>query len=192
MPNFRRILRPGGTYFFTQVTEKRQPILTSDLARPLLRTAIERTRERWPFDLQAWVLLPDHLHAIWTLPSEDCDYSRRWGFLKKEFTKVYLLAGGIEAPVTAGRSRDGRRGVWQPEFWEHTIIDQPDYERHFHYLHYNPVKHGLAQTPSQYPWSTFHRHVRAGVYEPEWGGSEVADLLRQFERLNANAIEYGE
>ena len=135
MPNFRRWSVPGGTYFFTQVTDRRVRFLTCDLARSLLRRAIGDTRRRWPFEIKAWVLLPDHLHTIWSLPPGDADYSRRWGFLKKEFTKAFLAAGGPEAPRSAGRVRDGRRGVWQPKFWEHTIRDPLDYERHFHYLH---------------------------------------------------------
>jgi putative transposase len=191
MPNFRRRFRPGGTYFFTQVTDGRSPFLTSDLARRLLRDAIDQTRRRWPFEIDAWVLLPDHTHSIWTLPDEDADYSRRWAFLKKEFTKSWLASGGREAPVTEGRLNDGRRGVWQPKFWEHTVRDDLDYERHFHYLHYNPVKHGLVRAPAEYPYSTFHRHVRANVYEPTWRSDE--DLAPfSFDGLDIDAIEFGE
>jgi putative transposase len=189
MPNFRRRYRPGGTYFFTQVADQRRPILTSDLGRRVLRQAIEATRNRWPFEIEAWVLLPDHLHAIWKLPPEDDDYSRRWAFLKKEFTKAYLTAGGEEAPVTPGRARDGRRGVWQPKFWEHTIRDQRDYERHFHYLHFNPVKHGLVEMLCEYPYSTFHRHVRAGVYQPDWASWESGREPFDFDGLDIASIE---
>lgn len=190
MPNFRRRFRPGGTYFFTQVTERRAPFLTSELARATLRYAIKSTRDRWPFEIEAWVLLPDHAHCIWTLPPEDADYSRRWAFLKKEFTKAYLAAGGEESPQTPGRANDGRRGVWQPKFWEHTIRDDLDYERHFHYLHYNPVKHGLARSPATYLYSTFHRYVRANVYEPTWGVDGITPP--SFDALNVDAIEFGE
>jgi putative transposase len=192
MPNFRRRFRAGGTYFFTQVTEQRISILTTDLARPLLRWAIEQTRERWPFSIDAWVLLHDHLHAIWTLPGDDSDYSRRWAFLKKEFTKAYLAAGGEEAPVSQGRAHDGRRGVWQPKFWEHTIRDKTDYERHFHYLHYNPVKHRLAKCPADYPHSTFHRHVRAGLYVENWPDIASGGDPLCFDGLDVRGIEYGE
>jgi putative transposase len=191
MPNFRRRFRPGGTYFFTVVTDGRRPILTSDLARPLLRDAIDRTRARWPFEIEAWVLLPDHAHSIWTLPDDDADYSRRWAFLKKEFTKAFLAAGGAEAPPTDGRLNDGRRGVWQPKFWEHTVRDEGDYERHFHYLHYNPVRHGLVRSPTEYPYSTFHRHVRSNVYEPSWGSDEGVTPF-SLEGLDVEAMEFGE
>ena len=192
MPNFRRRFRPGGTYFFTQVADQRRPILTTELARPLLRAAVEETRRRWPFTIEAWVLLHDHLHAIWTLPDDDADYSRRWAFLKKGFTKAFLAAGGGEAAVSEGRARDRRRGVWQPKFWEHTIRDPVDYERHFHYLHYNPVKHGLVLKLRDYPHSTFHRHVRAGVYSDNWPDIAAGGHLLCFDGLDTQGIEFGE
>lgn len=120
------------------------------------------------------MLLPDHLHAIWTLPPGDEDYSKRWAWIKKEFTKAWLAMGGTEQPQSLGRLHDGRRGVWQPKFWEHTLEDEDDFERHFDYVHYNPVKHGLVQYPYQWPWSTFHRWVKAGVYSRDWGCCEGA------------------
>lgn len=131
----------------------------------------------------------DHLHTIWTLPPEDTDYSRRWAFLKKEFTKAYLANGGEEVSVTPGRARDGRRGVWQPKFWEHTMRDQRDYERHFHYLHFKPVKHGHAENPTDYPYSTFHRHVKAGIYPPDWASSTGHREPLDFEGLDIASIE---
>ena len=192
MPNFRRRRIRGATYFFTVVTDGRRPILTTDLARPLLRDAIAATGTRWPFEIDAWVLLPDHLQAMWTLPHGDFDYSRRWAFLKKEFTKAYLAAGGTEATKTIGRVRDGRRGVWQPKFWEHTVRDDEDYARHFHYLHYNPVKHGLAGRVAEYPHSTFHRHVTEQRYTSSWPDLEEESVRKMFEKLDIDGIEAGE
>jgi putative transposase len=117
------------------------------------------------------VLAPDHLHTIWTLQPDDADYSRRWGWIKKEFTKEWLRLGGVEQAVTVGRRRERRRGIWQPRFWEHTIRDADDFEQHFDYIHYNPVKHRLARCPHGWPWSSFHRWVRAGVYTDDWACS---------------------
>jgi putative transposase len=117
------------------------------------------------------VVIPDHLHAIWTLPHGDADYSIRWAWLKKEFTKRWLNTGRDERGQSAGRIRDGRRGVWQPKFWEHAIRDERDLERHVEYIHYNPVKHGVATCPHAWRWSSFDRWVRAGIYPAEWACS---------------------
>ena len=169
MPNYRRAFVPGGTYFFTLVTERRAPFLCTPRARTLLRSALRDTLARWPFDLDAIVLLPDHLHTLWTLPPGDAAYPRRWAFLKKEFTKHWLAAGGWEQPRSASRVRHRRRGVLQRHYWEHTIRDEADFGRHCDYIHYNPVKHGLVACPHAWPFSSFHRLVRLGWYEADWG-----------------------
>lgn len=176
MPNWRRASIPGGTYFFTVVTEGRRRLFDSERARHLLGETIRHCRSRWPFKLDAIVFLPDHLHSIWSLPPDDSEYSKRWAWIKKNFTEKWLGEGGDEAPVTEGKKRDGRRGVWQAKFWEHAIQDEADFDRHFDYVHYNPVKHGYARCPNEWPWSSFHRWVRQGVYDENWAcgeGNEV-------------------
>ena len=176
MPNFRRYYVPGGTYFFTVVAHERRPILDSDVARSDLRAAIRAVRSKHPFTMTAVVLLPDHLHAVWTLPAGDADYSGRWAKIKEKFTRVHLRRGGAEGGVS--RSRRGRRGrgVWQERFWEHTVRDEDDLKRCVDYLHSNPVKHGLVSRARDYPWSSFHRFVEAGEYEPGWGSLKVPDV----------------
>jgi len=134
----------------------------------MLRASIQTVREDRPFDIRALVLLPDHLHTICTLPQGEEDYSIRWSAIKAEFTRDWLASGGWEGRVSAGQRQEGRRGVWQPRFMEHTIRDEGDFEAHFNYIHYNPVKHGHVDTPMKWPWSTFHRYVRLGVYPPNW------------------------
>jgi putative transposase len=172
MPNYRRARIPGGTFFFTLVTEQRAAIFAEPTARGMLRRAFIDCRSRWPFRVEAIVLLPDHLHAVWSLPRGDPDYSRRWAWIKKEFTKAWVAAGGAERGVSDSRHRNGRRGVWQRRFWEHCIEDEDDLERHYDYIHYNPVKHGLVSTPGDWPFSSFHRFVKLGAYPAEWGRSE--------------------
>jgi putative transposase len=168
MSDYRRAHIPGGTFFFTLVTENRAPILCGQLARTELRRAFRTCRERWPFAVDALVLLPDHMHTIWSFPPGDADFSRRLAFIKKEFTKRWLLAGGTEQPRTESRRRHGRRGVWQRRFWEHAIRDGDDLMRHVEYIHHNPVKHGLVTCPHAWPYSTFHRWVRTGAYPSDW------------------------
>jgi putative transposase len=169
MSDYRRYFVAGGTYFFTVVTYQRRRFLTTDLARECLRAAIETARGERPFEMPAVVLLPDHLHALWSLPRADVDYSTRWRRVKEQFTSAYMAQGGREGPLSASRRKRGERGVWQRRFWEHAINDENDFERHFDYIHYNPVKHRLVDCPRQWPYSTFSRWVAGGVYGAEWG-----------------------
>jgi putative transposase len=187
MPNFRRAFVPGAMYFFTLVTGDRIPILTGDFGRRCLRSAIVEARSRWAFQIRAIVLLPDHLHTIWELPQGDAKYPRRWAWIKREFTSAWLRSGGSEAAVSAAKRRNRRRGVWQRRYWEHVIRDERDLEAHCDYIHYNPVKHGLVQCPRDWPYSSFHRFVRAGDYPADWAcGSMPAPT---FEGLDETAME---
>jgi len=172
MPNYRRWYVPGGTYFFTVVTHQRRAFLTEETSRNLLRQAIEKEREKRPFKIVAWALLPDHLHAVWTLPPGDDNYSLRWQKIKEEFTISYLAAGGQEGVRSRSRRRHRERAVWQRRFWEHTCEDEEDLAWCVDYAHWNPVKHGLADRVRDWPWSTFYRFVEAGHYEIEWGRAD--------------------
>ena len=168
MPEYRRYYQRGGCFFFTLVTEGRAPLLCAPKARPLLHVAIQQIRQRWPFTIDAFVLLPDHLHTIWTLPEGDTDYSRRWALIKKTFTQSWLQAGGREQLTSDSRRRGHRRGVWQRRFWEHLIRDERDFEKHCDYIHFNPVKHEVASCPHAWPHSTFDRFVCDGHYPRDW------------------------
>jgi putative transposase len=168
MPDFKRYHIPGATYFFTVVTYARRPLFRSSAARARLRRAIEFARERRPFDLPAIVLLPDHLHCMWTLPPGDSDYSTRWRKIKEDFTRAYAETGGHPAGVSPAQHRKGLRGVWQQRFWEHTIRDEEDFGRHLDYIHYNPVKHEYVRCAHEWRWSSFERWIRAGVYDASW------------------------
>ena len=169
MPNYRRAHVPGGTYFFTLKTERNAPIFRDPDAVKWLGSILREANENWPVVTKAMVLLPDHLHVLWSLPPGDDRYSMRWGWIKKEFTKRYLASGGIEQPISDSKQRQRRRGVWQRKFWEHTIEDEDDFQAHFDYIHWNPVKHGYVRCPADWPYSSFHRWVKAGVYEQHWG-----------------------
>lgn len=169
MPNYVRWRETGATYFFTVVTFDRRRFLTTDTARACLREAWLAMRDDYPFTLDAVCVLPDHLHCLWTLPEEDSNYSVRWGRLKSGFSRLYRARGGQEGLRNPSRRARGERGFWQRRFWEHRIREEKDFARHFDYIHYNPVKHGLVAWPEQWPWSTFHRYARLGWYETDWG-----------------------
>jgi putative transposase len=177
MPSFIRAHQPGGTFFLTLVTHKRRHVFQSDMARRCLRMAFHDVAESRPFKMPAIVLLPDHLHCIWTPPERDSDFSTRVRKLK-EYVARSFSAGGIEAIVSPGKTRKGLRGVWQPRFWEHTIRDECDFQRHLDYIHFDPVKHALVRCPHEWPWTTFSRWVRRKVYDRAWCCSCAGDLYR--------------
>ncbi|MGI9457870.1 MAG: REP-associated tyrosine transposase [Aeoliella sp.] len=171
MSEYRRWYVPGGIGFFTLVTYGRRPLFAADKARQLLGNAIRMIRDELPFETIALVLLPDHLHAIWKLPSGDEDFSTRWKRIKREFTVDWLSSGGSEAETTPVQKRRGNRGVWQKRFYEHQIESEEDLEQTCDYIHYNPVKHGYVEAPADWPHSTYHRFVKSGQYELSWGRS---------------------
>jgi len=173
MPNYRRAKTSSTTYFFTIVTYRRQPILCLNESRAVLKEVVSEIARRYPFTVDAWVLLPDHFHCIWTLPEGDSDYSTRWALIKKDFTKIISKTTITSTPNQSRKShREGT--VWQRRFWEHQIRDDIDYKKHMDYIHFNPVKHKLAESPGDWPYSTFHRLVSQGLYEEDWGcGKEI-------------------
>jgi putative transposase len=159
----------GGTFFFTVVTYNRQPILVSPEARTMLHSAWNKAQERFPFVTDAICLLPNHIHCIWTLPEGDTNYAIRWGEIKKYFTKAYHTQIGHRETPNASRLKRGEATIWQRRFWEHTIRDLDDFNRHLDYIHYNPVKHGLVKAAVDWPWTSFHRYVKIGYYAKDWG-----------------------
>ena len=165
MPNYVRKKVYGGYYFFTVVTYKRRKLLTSDPARLILKEAFRRVQTTMPFKTHAFCLMPDHLHCIWQLPRQSCDYSKRWSVIKRLFTQAYLADGGCEWTQTDSRRHKRQRGVWQKRFWEHFIRDRDDYCNHLHYIHYNPVKHGLCQHPQQWAFSTYYKYRQQKMYD---------------------------
>jgi putative transposase len=176
MPDYRRFRAPGASFFFTVVTYQRRSILTEPIARSCLRAAFHGVRARHPFEVPAIVLLPDHLHAVFTLPQGDADYSLRWRRIKEDFIEQYLAGGGAEGDLSGSRRRRKERGIWQRRFWEHTIADEDDLARHVDYIHYNPVKHGLVTRAADWEFSSFHRWVLRGDYSPDWGRTEIAPV----------------
>ena len=168
MSEYRRWYRDGGTYFFTVKTYKRQAFLCEVFARTALRCAIEQTQAEKPFEIIGWVLLPDHLHTVWKMPENDDDFSIRWSMIKRRFTQQWLTQHQPKVQRTTRMQHKREPGVWQRRFWEHLIRDRGDMANHMDYIHYNPIKHGLVECPHHWPYSTFHRWVKAGAYRMDW------------------------
>ena len=163
---YRRVFIPGGTYFFTLVTFQRRSIFSDPLAVELLRNAIAYTEKRMPFQIDAMVILPDHLHCILSLPPSSSDYSTRWRLIKSKFSRDWNTNKESEL---ASRQKKGEVDTWQRRFWEHLIRDESDFNHHVDYIHYNPVKHGLVTEPSLWEYSSFHKYVNEGILPKDWG-----------------------
>jgi len=162
MVYYRRNRVPGGTYFFTvTLANRRSRILVEHIDE--LRASFREIRRERPFQIEAIVVLPDHLHTVWTLPENDTDYSSRWRALKSRFTRRLRAQG---APLLANSK--GEYTLWQRRYWEHTIRDDEDLEKHLDYIHYNPVKHSLVSRTADWPYSSFHRYVRRGWLPRDW------------------------
>ena len=166
MPNYHRAYVPGGTWFFTVnlLQRKNNDLLVREIET--LRDVVKAVRQRYPFEINAWVVLPEHLHAILTLPANDCDFSLRWRLIKSGFSRA-LPKTEFRSAI---RQKNKERGIWQRHYWEHLIRDELDYQRHMDYVHVNPLKHGLVQRVRDWPYSTFHQAVESGLYPIDWCG----------------------
>ena len=164
---YRRSQINGGTFFFTVVTHNRRKILCNPENVDLLREAFRLVMDKHPYQIDAFVLLPDHLHCIWTLPEGDHDFSTRWRLIKSTFSRNCHRR--FKGEISTSHKIKKEAGIWQRRFWEHTIRDEHDFNRHVEYIHYNPVKHNFVNAPSQWSYSSFHTYVRKGLYDSGWG-----------------------
>jgi putative transposase len=168
--HYRRVLVEGGTYFFTVNLADRSGNLLVDRIDDL-RAAVQSVRKSHPFEILAWVVLPNHIHAVWRLPKRDAAYPMRWALIKANFSR--RIPKGER--ISESRRERGERGIWQRRYWEHLIQNDADLQRHVDYTHYNPVKHGYAKRAIEWPFSSFHRHLRLGWVTRDWGSGEDED-----------------
>lgn len=173
MLDYRRAWSPGGTWFFTLNLLQRNgnDLLIRHI--DLLRATVYMVRLKHPFAIHGWVVLPEHMHCIISLPGNETDFALRWRLIKSGFSKQ-IPPTEYRSPV---RSQRGERGIWQRRYWEHLIRDEADYAAHIDYIHINPVKHGLVGQVVDWPYSTLHRYVEQGVYPRDWAGSMLTDRL---------------
>ena len=168
---YRRATDAGGTYFFTVNLANRASTLLVDHI-DALRASVRKVRERHPFEIIAWVTLPDHLHTVWQLPPDDANYPLRWALIKADFSKAMPRGERINA----SRQSQGERGIWQRRYWEHLIRDEVDLQRHVDYIHIIPVKHGYAERASDWPYSSIHRYISRGELTCDWAYAAAGDI----------------
>jgi putative transposase len=161
---YRRTNITGATYFFTvNLANRKNNLLINEIDK--LRNTLNKVKKSHPFKLDAMVILPEHLHAIFTLPKYDNNFAKRWSLIKAGFSRQLPKREAI------GQSRKskGERGIWQRRYWEHLIRDEKDFEKHVNYIHYNPVKHGYVKQPKDWKYSTIHKYIEKGILKSDWG-----------------------
>jgi putative transposase len=166
MSEYRRFYQPGGSYFFTIVTHQRTEILSLPDNITRLKSAFDKVMGKYSFIMEAFVILPDHVHCLWRMPSGDSNYSLRWRLIKGYFS------AGFNHPV----NHRGEKEIWQRHFWEHLLRDEEDWKKHMDYIHYNPVKHGYVKSPGEWLHSSFRQAVQDGLYAPGWGAEAPGTL----------------
>jgi putative transposase len=173
VPHYRRLKIEGGTFFFTvTLADRSGDLLIRHIDR--LRSVYQSVQTERRFETIAVCILPDHLHAIWSLPSNDTDYARRWNLIKGGFSR------GLPAlPRSSSKIAKREKGIWQRRYWEHAIRDDNDLARHIDYIHFNPVKHGLVSRVRDWPHSSFHQYVKRGDLSLDWGG-DTCDVAGAF------------
>lgn len=176
MVRYRRNRVEAGTFFFTLTLEDRRSTALIDHV-DALRAAFRVAQHERPFMIDAVVVLPDHLHAILTLPEKDADFTGRWRRIKGHFSSSLLKVG-----IAIKRHANGELALWQRRYWEHTVRDESDFARHVDYIHYNPVKHGLVTRVQDWPHSSFHLYVRRGILPEDWAGDVSNASLSYGER----------
>lgn len=163
MSNYIRPKVAGGTVFFTvNLAERGSDLLLREIES--LRWSVAEVAHRRPFMIDAWVVLPDHMHAIWTLPANDHDFSTRWKEIKAGFSRNV----GCVGPRSASKRAKGEAGLWQRRFWDHHIRSVADYRGHMQYCWANPVRHGLTERATDWPYSSIHRDIKKGLIPPDW------------------------
>ncbi len=170
MVNYRRSQTKGASYFFTVNLKNRKANHLINYIEPL-RESFRNIKQQQPFKIEAIVILPDHLHTIWTLPANDANYPARWKAIKSKLTRLLIKEG-----IKLNKNNKGEYDLWQRRYWEHQIRDNLDLQRHIDYIHYNPVKHGYVSEVKDWPHSSFHRYVENEFLDSDWAGvsGEVA------------------
>jgi len=179
MSRYRRALVKGGVFFFiVTIADRSSDLLVRHIDR--LRDVYSRVQGWYPFETIAICILPDHLHALWSLPDNDADFPLRWSLIKSGFSRHLPTDARRSSSKIAKRDK----GIWQRRYWEHAVRDEADLERHIDYIHYNPVKHGYVPRVRGWPHSSFHRYVARGLLPADWGG-DVRDVPGAFGERSA-------
>jgi len=174
---YRRATAAGGRFFFTvNLADRESDLLVQHV--DILRDIVRKVRDKHPFTITAMVVLPEHLHAIWTLPPGDSDYPIRWSLIKAGFSRRMAP----DKSTSPSRALKRERTIWQRRYWEHQIRNEEDLAHHVDYIHYNPVKHGWADSPVAWHHSSIHQYIARGELAADWGVAFEEKTRRSGER----------
>lgn len=170
MSNYRRFFsKDYNIVFFTIVTNNRIPVLIDNIE--ILRKSFLYAKEKFSFEIVSAVVLNDHIHLILKLQSTN-DYPEIIRLIKYYFS-MHIKNGGQSGSVPTLQVSDSKnkkreKGIWQRRYWEHTIRDEVDFNKHIDYIHYNPIKHGYVKMAKDWEYSTFKKFVNDGYYDANW------------------------
>lgn len=184
MPRYIRSYTKGATYFFTLVAHDRRPIFCERDFLQAFRESIKQVQQQYPFEIIAWIQLPDHLHCIWEMSTDGTNYSKCWSRIKRLTTQACPQYHLPHESLSQSSIDRNEKGLWQRRFHEHQINSEEDFIKHIDYIHYNPVKHGLVERAADWNHSSFHRYVKSGFYSADWGESIIefsADFIEGLE-----------
>ena len=184
MPRYIRSYTKGATYFFTLVAYDRRPIFCERDFLQAFRESIKQVQQQYPFEIIAWIQLPDHLHCIWKMSTDGTNYSQCWSRIKRLTTQACPQYHLPHESLSQSSIDRNEKGLWQRRFHEHQINSEEDFIKHIDYIHYNPVKHGLAKRAADWNHSSFHRYVKSDFYSADWGESIIefsADFIEGLE-----------
>jgi len=167
MPDYRRFYIPNSITFITCVTRDRYPYLKSKSDIDLFFSTLARVKEIKPFELMAYVVLPDHFHWLMKVDQSSGNFSKVMHSIKRNFTQNYKQAHNVQKSIS----------IWQRGFWDHVIRDERDLEIHLDYIHWNPIKHGCVNKPSNWPYSTYRDWEGMGIYDLGWGCVEIPENI---------------
>jgi len=155
-----------GIYFITTVTKNRMPLFGDSDAIELLFDVLRNVKRKHPFDSIAYCIMPDHIHLMLKVTDvSNHNISTIMHAVKRQFTLRYKQLQGLQS-----------FSAWQTRFYDHIIRDQKDFEHHLNYIHFNPIKHGLAIKSEDYQYSSFRYYLKRGYYEIGWGHTEPEDI----------------
>jgi putative transposase len=171
MVHYRRLQVKGGIYFFTVALQDRKSTLLTQYIR-VLQKSWKSVQVKRPFKTIAYVILPDHFHAVWQLPEDDNDFPTRLRLIKRQFTKNVVVMNSVFS-----KNKRNEYNIWQKRYWEHMIRDERDYENHINYIHYNPIKHKYVKRTRDWPYSSFMKFVNQGIYKLNWSDNIYKDYI---------------
>ena len=175
---YKRLFVKNTYIFITIVTSKRRKILINNI--DILKRALKQTISHFNYEIYAICVLPDHLHML-IKPYETKDYPKIIQQIKRYFSNNIDKEQIENYTLTNSNINRKECDIWQKRYWEHTIRDESDLNKHLDYIHYNPVKHGYVNKAKDWKYSSFKKFVDMNLYKIEWCNFENKNFINKLD-----------